>query len=110
MGLSDVLVSPRYKGTNTPLKIYSYLKSGIPIMATDILTHTQVLDSSVAVLAKPSPEDFGKMTLELIRDKSLQVRLGKNAKRLAETKYSYEQFLEKTKNLCDYIEKTSIRG
>ena len=39
----DVLVSPRIRGTNTPLKIYSYLRSGKPIVATDLLTHTQVL-------------------------------------------------------------------
>src|SRR5690606_30063853 len=28
----DVLVSPRISGTNTPLKIYSYLRSGRPIV------------------------------------------------------------------------------
>ena len=31
---SDVLVSPRSRGTNTPLKIYQYLRSGKPIVAT----------------------------------------------------------------------------
>ena len=30
----DILVSPRIRGTNTPLKIYSYLRSGKPIVAT----------------------------------------------------------------------------
>ena len=41
---ADVLVSPRSTGTNTPLKIYQYLRSGSPIVATRLLTHTQVLD------------------------------------------------------------------
>ena len=41
----DILVSPRIRGTNTPLKIYSYLRSGKPIVATDLLTHTQVLSA-----------------------------------------------------------------
>ena len=41
---ADVLVSPRSRGTNTPLKIYQYLRSGKPIVATRLLTHTQVLD------------------------------------------------------------------
>ena len=31
----DILVSPRIRGTNTPLKIYSYLRSGKPIVATE---------------------------------------------------------------------------
>ena len=39
----DMLASPRIRGTNTPLKIYSYLRSGKPIVATNLLTHTQVL-------------------------------------------------------------------
>ena len=41
---ADVLVSPRSRGTNTPLKIYQYLRSGKPIVATRLLTHTQVLE------------------------------------------------------------------
>ena len=44
----DVLVSPRIRGTNTPLKIYSYLRSGKPIVATNLLTHTQVLTPEIA--------------------------------------------------------------
>ena len=39
-----MLVSPRSRGTNTPLKIYQYLRSGKPIVATRLLTHTQVLE------------------------------------------------------------------
>ena len=46
----DVLVSPRSRGTNTPLKIYQYLRSGKPIVATRLLTHTQVLSDDTAIL------------------------------------------------------------
>ena len=35
MNLSDVLVSPRLEGDNTPLKIYSYMASCRPIVATN---------------------------------------------------------------------------
>ena len=41
---ADVLVSPRLKGLNTPMKIYSYLDSGTAVLATRLRTHTQVLD------------------------------------------------------------------
>ena len=40
---ADVLVSPRLKGLNTPMKIYSYLDSGSAVLATRLRTHTQVL-------------------------------------------------------------------
>ena len=49
----DLLVSPRIRGTNTPLKIYSYLRSGKPIVATNLLTHTQVLTPEIARLVEP---------------------------------------------------------
>ena len=53
---ADVLVSPRVSGTNTPLKIYSFLRSGKPLVATRLHTHTQVLDDSIAILVEPTPE------------------------------------------------------
>ena len=52
---ADVLVSPRSRGTNTPLKIYQYLRSGKPIVATRLLTHTQVLSDETAILTGATP-------------------------------------------------------
>jgi glycosyltransferase involved in cell wall biosynthesis len=65
---ADVLVSPRSTGTNTPLKIYQYLRSGCPIVATRLLTHTQVLDDEVAFLTTPTPAGFAAGILEAIAD------------------------------------------
>jgi len=60
IGLADVLISPRVSGTNTPLKIYSFLKSGKPLVATRLWTHTQVLSEQQAILADPNPEDLAR--------------------------------------------------
>ena len=49
---ADIVVSPRISGTNTPLKIYSYLRSGRPIVATKLRTHTQVLSPETAYSEK----------------------------------------------------------
>ena len=65
---ADVLVSPRSTGTNTPLKIYQYLRSGRPIVATRLLTHTQVLDDDVALLTPATPEGFAEGILTAIAD------------------------------------------
>src|ERR1035437_7231190 len=56
---ADVLVSPRSRGTNTPLKIYQYLRSGRPIVATRLLPPTQVLSDHPAVPPGASPADLG---------------------------------------------------
>lgn len=93
----DVLVSPRISGTNTPLKIYSYLRSGKPIVATNLRTHTQVLDDSVAVLADPTPESFAHAIATLLGDPAARERLAAAAKHLAETRYSRTSYLSRTR-------------
>ncbi len=55
LALADVLASPRIKGENTPFKVYTYLASGRPIVATRIATHTQLLDDSTSFLVEPRP-------------------------------------------------------
>jgi glycosyltransferase involved in cell wall biosynthesis len=94
---ADALVSPRSSGTNTPLKIYQYLRSGRPIVATRLLTHTQVLDDSVSVLTPATPEGFAQGILSVIDDPARGRAIGERARHLAETKYSYETYLARTR-------------
>lgn len=94
---ADALVSPRSSGTNTPLKIYQYLRSGRPIVATRLLTHTQVLNDEVAYLSSPTPDGFGAAILEALADPERARMVGDRARRLAETKYSYEVYLNRTR-------------
>ena len=104
MKLADMLVSPRIAGNNTPLKIYSYLRSGIPIIATDHLTHTQVLNSDVAVLTDCTPTAFAGGILRVLEDRNFGETLSRNAQKLAEQEYSYEAYLQKTKEIYSYLE------
>ena len=60
MQLSEVLVSPRISGANTPLKIYNYMAAQRIIVATRICSHTQVLDDSCAVLHEPDPDSMAE--------------------------------------------------
>jgi glycosyltransferase involved in cell wall biosynthesis len=98
-----VLVSPRSSGTNTPLKIYQYLRCGRPIVATRLLTHTQVLDDDIAVLTEATPQGFGAGILALLRDPARGAAIGARARHLAETKYSYEAYLGRTRQACDWL-------
>ena len=97
---ADLLVSPRSRGTNTPLKIYQYLRSGKAIVATRLLTHTQVLSDQTAVLTGPTPQEFADGVLALLADPDRARRIGDRARELAETKYSYEAYLERTRQAC----------
>lgn len=64
MGISDALISPRSKGSNTPLKLYCYMASGKPIVATSICSHTQALTEDAAYLAEPSPEQLAQAIIQ----------------------------------------------
>jgi len=100
---ADALVSPRSSGTNTPLKIYQYLRSGRPIVATRLLTHTQVLDDSVSVLTPATPEGFAQGILSVIDDPARGRAIGERARHLAETKYSYETYLARTRQAIAHL-------
>ena len=94
---ADVLVSPRSRGTNTPLKIYQYLRSGRVIVATRLLTHTQVLDDSVSVLTGATSMEFAEGILQALADPAAAARTGAAAAHLAATKYSYDAYLARTR-------------
>ena len=95
---ATVLASPRSRGTNTPLKIYQYLRAGRPIIATRLLTHTQVLDDSIAVLTEATPEAYAAGILRAVDDPAEADAIGRRARALADTKYSYEAYLERTRH------------
>ncbi len=100
---ADVLVSPRRTGTNTPLKIYQYLRSGRPIVATRLLTHTQVLNDDVAILTVATAAGFGGGILEALEDRARARAVGDLAMELADTKYSYEVYLTRTRQACAHL-------
>jgi glycosyltransferase involved in cell wall biosynthesis len=99
---ATVLVSPRSSGTNTPLKIYQYLRSGRPIVATRLRTHTQVLNDDVAILTPATPVGLAEGLLRGMGDADA-AEIGARARVLAETKYSDEAFLEKTRRAYEVL-------
>ena len=104
LAAADALVSPRSRGTNTPLKIYQYLRSGKPIVATRLLTHTQVLSDTTAFLTGATADEFAAGILAALGDRARADAVGVNARRLADTKYSYEAYLERTREACAALE------
>ena len=100
---ADVLVSPRSTGTNTPLKIYQYLRSGRPIVATRLLTHTQVLNDEVAILTAATADGFAAGIEAALSDRERARSVGDRARELADTKYSYDAYLTRTRQACAHL-------
>jgi glycosyltransferase involved in cell wall biosynthesis len=106
---ADVVVSPRLRGNNTPMKLYSYLHSGKALVATDLPTHTQVIDQDVAMLAAPHPAAFADALERVIGDEPLRARLGGAGRRLVEERFTYRAFRERLNGLLDWLETQALR-
>jgi glycosyltransferase involved in cell wall biosynthesis len=101
---ADILVSPRISGNNTPMKIYSYLHSGKPVLATNLPTHTQILSKEVAILADPTPACFCEAMLRLMADYDLRQSLGQAGKRFVDERFTFSIFREKLNGFLDWLE------
>ena len=104
MAMADVLVSPRLEPYVTPLKIYAYMASGRPIVATDLPTHTDVLDLNSAILAPPSAEGLADGIARAFKEPARSARLGLRARQLVERDHTYEAFKKKLAEVYAYLE------
>jgi glycosyltransferase involved in cell wall biosynthesis len=104
MAMASVLVSPRLEPYVTPLKIYAYMASGRPIVATDLPTHTDVLDLNSAILAPPTPEGLAAGIGRAFDEPARSDLLGMRARQLVERKHTYAMFKRKLAAVYAFLE------
>lgn len=99
--LASVLVSPRTKGTNTALKVYGYMQAGKPIVATDLPTHTQVLNDSNAYITPCSPEGLADGLLRALSQPVDAMARARQAAKDVDEKYGLDRFYRQVRELYD---------
>jgi glycosyltransferase involved in cell wall biosynthesis len=107
LAVSDVLASPRAKGQNTPFKIFTYLASGRPLVATRIPSHTQLLDDGTAFLVDPTAPGLAsgiRAALDQPEDAAARARRGRE---LIEREYSVERYREKIARAYAAVERVA---
>lgn len=105
IGMASILVSPRIKGENTPFKIYSYLAGAKPILATDIISHTQILTNEKnALLVEPTIDGIANGLMRLLKDNDLANRISDGARRLFEQNYTNASYERKVKDYINFLE------
>jgi glycosyltransferase involved in cell wall biosynthesis len=92
---ADILISPRIKGGNTPMKLYSYLASGKPVVATRIRSHTQAIDEHCSVLVEPNSSSMADGLQRLLSDRKFGNRIGEAGRALAHSRYSVATYRDK---------------
>jgi len=100
---ADVVVSPRIQGRNTPMKIYSYLDSRKPLVATRLETHTQLLDDSIACLVEPEPGAMAEALGRLFRDPREGAALATRARARVEREFTFDAFRSKVTAFYDRV-------
>ena len=108
--MADILVSPRIEGTSVPLKIYTYLHAGKPILATNIPAHSLVLSQENACLVDPTAEAMADGLNHLIEDHELRTKISLSSKKLAEEKYSQSQYLSKLESIYSVFQSEDHSG
>ena len=95
LGLADVVVSPRVRGENTPFKVYTYLASGKPLVATRLPTHIQLIDDSMAFLVEPTASGIAGGIRAALADPREAAQRAARGRALIERDYSAHRFAEK---------------
>ena len=103
LSAADVVVSPRLKGVNTPMKVYSYLDSGRPLLATALPTHTQVLTDDIAALVDPTPEAMADGLVRLMDDPEAARAMAARAGERVRAEFSHAAFRRRLTAFYDEV-------
>lgn len=101
LAAATITASPRVQGRNTPMKIYSYLDSGRPLIATRLPTHTQVLDDEIAMLVEPTPDDMVRGLAALLDDPALREKMAGAARARVAVEFSPAAYRRKLESFLE---------
>jgi hypothetical protein len=85
------------------MKVFSYLDSGKPLLATDLLTHTQVLTLEVCLLRPATPEAFAAGIVKLAQDPKLCQELGIAGRQFIHDNHCYAVFQQTVRDLYHWL-------
>jgi glycosyltransferase involved in cell wall biosynthesis len=103
---ATIVVSPRTVGTNTPLKIYGQMAGGVPIVATRVETHTQVLTDDIAILVDASASSFAEGIQRVLDSPEQAEQIAESAYRHYLEHYSRPVFMKKVQQFLDDVART----
>jgi glycosyltransferase involved in cell wall biosynthesis len=102
--LASVLAAPRIKGTNTALKVYGYMQTGKPVVATRLETHTQVLDDDSAWLTELTATSFAEGLHQALTHPDSASK-AEQAKKRVDERYSLARFNRQVQELYAGLDK-----
>jgi glycosyltransferase involved in cell wall biosynthesis len=107
----DIFAFTSVEKDTSPLALLSALSSGLPIVAFDIEGVRELIDEDEQLLTVPIAQSaaLSQALLKLIHDSQLRSRLGRSGRRLAERKFSLEQYVARIEEVFSRIDQRSSR-
>ena len=98
MELADFLVLPRVAADNVPLKLFDYMASGTPIIATRGPAHEPLLDESRAFMSEPTVEALSAALVDACASRQRSEAMARAARSYATENFGWGQFVEFVRN------------
>ncbi|MFH2019436.1 MAG: glycosyltransferase family 4 protein [bacterium] len=87
---AHVLLAPVRSGKGTRYKVLEAMITGTPVVATHLAVEGINLESDKQVLTADSPEELAKLTVNLLKNPTLQESLAQAGKLLVRNNYSWD--------------------
>jgi glycosyltransferase involved in cell wall biosynthesis len=112
IGVSLVLPLDQTHILAMPRKFFEYLAAGLPVVAADVPTLREVVESSnCGVLVDPClPKSIAEGILQLVFNQGRRTEYGANGRRMCEIDYNWHQESKKLQNLLDSLLVSSCRS
>lgn len=101
---ADILVAPRIRGINTPMKVFPYMHSGRAVLVTALPTHTQILNNSVCEMAPADPRSFAKAIIRLAGDEERRHKVGAAGRQFVQAHHTFPAHQQRVDELYSYVE------
>ena len=106
LGTADFLISPRLFGANVPLKIFEYMGTGKPILASDVPAHHTVLDESRAIFFQNTAQDLARAITDLVQNKDKAKCLAESSRNYAKEFLTWPRFRETVKQIAESVQES----
>jgi sugar transferase (PEP-CTERM/EpsH1 system associated) len=103
MAEAAVYVVPIRVGGGTRLKILDALAMGKAIVSTTVGCEGIDVTDGKDIIIADKPEEFAEKTVELMNNRDLREKLGRNARRTAEDVYSWEKIAPKLEQVYEEL-------
>ncbi len=92
---SSIFIAPMILGTGIKNKVLEAMAMGKPVVTTSVAIQGIDAVQGRDVFTTDNPHEFAEYVVELLNNKRLREKLGRNARRFIENKYSWKKMAEK---------------